>query len=739
MPRQLLSKFWFRDGYATDLSVTEGNGYMRQGSRNMLVSGAGLIFPFRGLTAYDDVVGGRQHFLTDDSFASLGTLDSAGQGSVFRAIGHLMYIGQGRVLYEGQDTTRIATTQLAYLTRNGPVFDAGSLDYDMGHARPSAPELFARIPPGPGQKPMNAVVAMVIWRADSLTGQPSIPSESVTISLANASVIVKFPEADTNGQDVWGLAGTLLGVQIGNLYALPVDIGGEVQESYLSYTRAIAQASGSTASTNITLNVATPVGERFTSADVGRRIKRTGVLDSKIVSITDAFTAVVDIEPSANFTDQPVTVVHAIDGIERAAEISWSDDDLLAIAELAPFEAFVPPDGRFGGVLMDTAYVEDVDGNIFYSIPNTFSFPRKNRRIYTEDKATVYVDTGQGFHWRIAKQSVSRLYYVPGLLPVQLDVMSKNIGCRFPQNACLGYNGRLMVWTGRPTVIDDSINSTFHTLIATEFKDWEQQVEATPVVPAYDPIGQYELWCYQNKILAMHAPSGRWCAPIDISTWTNGDIVSQVIIDEELYLGVSDDNYVASRTMDISGTTETIITDGFPIPAEYVGLYVYKGDELLGVIDSIDGTDAIILEPGPGVTEPGQELTFWRRTKPAYYTGIRLWKWNSGPGSPITIKSFYKELPGMTSVTEVEAVVKAGSTESDMTYYLSVNFDREDLVGVDTVPNSPATQLARSFRPNSRDADLIAVKIESELADGDMAVDYVNCQGEWNQSWSSNR
>lgn len=679
MPKQQLAKFRFNGGYASDLSITSESAYMRQGSVNALVTGAGLIVPFKGLTELANKDGSRQSFLTDDGYAGLGDHNTAGFGSVFRTLDLMFFIGGGELTINGEpviDPTPApaqvsASSQLQYLKRdsgtflNGEDTGASAFRFDVGHARPSAPVLYAKTPVSAGQKPMNAVVAVAIWRADSMTGQPSLPSEATTITVTNGSVIVQFPAADDNGQDVWGIGGTLLGVQIGNIYEIPTIRGGEVLESTLAYTRTITTASVSAGDATITLDPGTPANQRFTSADIGRRISRGVDQDSWIISITDPFTAECNDQASGTSSGS-ATVTHAVDGYERAVEVSWSDDDLLATATLAPYHAFEPPDGRFAGFLLDTFFVEDLEGTIFYSIPNYLSFPRAKRRIFTEDKATAYIDTGRGYQWRIATQSISKLYYVPGDSPIQLGIKTKNIGCKHPPNACLGYDGRLLVWSGRPTIVDGdgSFNSTIHQPVLSEFDGWEDQTSTTPVVTGYDPIDQYELWCYNNKIMAMHAPTGRWCSPIYINDWTSDTAVIQstVIINEKLYIAVKDNNAIA------------------------------------------------------------------------------LYAWNSGDGSDMVVSTYHRQLPGMTTVTQVDSVVRAGDSELELKYELVGDFDKIVEIGTAHIHSDDSGQIhqvAASFRPNFKGIGILSVTLTCIAADGRFAIDYVDCYGEWNQVYSN--
>ena len=788
MPRQELVKFAFSGGYASDIPATEPTNYLRQGSKNVLVTGSGLLKPFKGLTispataargsitvvsagstlnakditvngvtftfvntgpdpgtgtnirfntgdtlsqvatkiatklnAYaapvdvatytasgpvvnvvhdtpgfagnsftlatgsagfriamsgaklsggaDVPTGSRVNFLTDGGYAGLGDAGNIGSGSVAKQVDLLFFIGSGPLKVNGRAVTISgnpvqATSNWTYLTRSGGTFNDSSSMYQVGHAQPARPTVYAKTPPSSGQKTMNAAVTLCIWRADSNTGQPSLPSPASDILTVTAgSVIVVFPDADNNGQDLWGIGVTLPGLSdIGNMYQLQSELGGEVLESTLAFTRTITSLASTTSGTKIiTLDGATPVGDRFTNADVGRRIAIAGGCDSWITEITDDFHCLIDTNATGNVTNGTAVIRHAVNGILRAVEISWADTDILG-QPLAPFDGFEPPDGNFAGNLMDTFYIEDIYGTIFYSIPNYFSFPR-SRRIFTEDTATVYVDTGYGRHWRVAKQSIAQIFYSVGDKPIQAMLVSKNAGCKFPQNASLGYSSRLLAWTGRPTMVDfdGKMDSTFHLPVAAEFAGWENQTAENPVVTAYDPLGLYELWCYGNKIMAMHGPTNRWCAPILLDDWVTGTVVGQVIVNERLVLVVNS-----------AGT-----------------LYHYQ--------------------------------------------------WNVGSGSLMVLESYFRETPEhQTTITLVKSVVKPGTTASNFRYSIVKNFTASIDVGTSAIASTPATQIARHFEPNIRGVEDFAIKIEGFGAsigspiDGDAAVEYVGVWGEWN-------
>jgi hypothetical protein len=645
-----------------------------------MITGAGLIRPFKGLGEQLAKNGSKQSFLTDNSYAGLGSGSAVGQGSIYQAIDLLFFCGVGQVRVQGNDVPDgagdlQAGTTLSYLKRVAGEFTDGTLGtnhFQVGHPRPDAPVVTAKSPPSAGKYVMNAAVAVVVWRVDSNTGQTSLPSiPSQVVSLSSSSAIVQFGAADSNGQDYWGIGVPLLGLRdLGNFYALPIDIGGEVAESDLAYTRAITQASITNADNTLTLNGATPVADRFTTSDIGRRVAITGKLDSYIVSITDEFTAETADAATATATDEALTVTHAVDGILRAWEISWADTDLFG-QELAPYLAFEPPDCIFAGVMRDTFYVEDLEGTVFYSVPNSLSFPR-SQRIFTEDRATAWVTTGNGYHWRIAPQSVGKLYYIGGLRPLQLDILTNTVGCKFVQNACIGYAGRLMVWSGRPTIVGDdgSLNSTFYLVVESEFDDWEQQTIDTPVVPAYDPIGQYELWIYQRTVMAIHAPTGNWSSPIDLTPWLESEdslIVGQVIIEERLYL----------------------------------------------------------VE----LTDDGEML---------------LKAWDYGDGSVMVLQSYHEDTQrALCTISQIDSVVQSGSAETSFQLTIIKDFVKEkDLDAVRCQP-SPHNQVLDSMRPNIRGGQILGLRVTvsgagggTTPANGRAAVDYVTLYGEISETFA---
>lgn len=432
---------------------------MGVGSSNAMVSGDNNVRAFRGVTVLGGgKLGSRIHFNADQSYAGLGTQSSNGTGSVFSVKQLLMAIGAGQVNFDGSAiSTFIASSTLSYIKKSGGAYAAGALTgpFQAGRARPSAPLIFAKDSPSAGKLPMNGVVTVVIWRSSDIDGQVSLmslPSNSLTLS--NQSVIVQMPAADSNGQRHWGIGVVQIGFDtLGNYYALPTSLGGEVAESALT----------------------------------------------------------------------------TIDGITRAVEISWTNGALLR-QPLAPTKAFPPVAGQFAGVMNDTLFL-DADGIIYVGDSGWIgSFPPTNA-LFASEPAVHYLRLGENAFGRFGKHSMGILSYVGGSPALEYQELVSNLGILLPQNVAIGAGGRLLMWLGRPAVMENSLEPDFEYALKVlpDFEGWEAQTASNPVVPGCDPIGLYEIWCWQKKVNARHI-SGKWCAPVDLTGKINGNIMATVII-----------------------------------------------------------------------------------------------------------------------------------------------------------------------------------------------------------------
>ncbi|HKS27830.1 MAG TPA: hypothetical protein VJS44_08425 [Pyrinomonadaceae bacterium] len=252
-----------------------------------------------------------------------------------------------------------------------------------------------------------------------------------------------------------------------------------------------------------------------------------------------------------------------IDGITRAVEISWSNGALQG-QPLAPDKAFPLPAGQFAGVMNDTLFL-DADGIIYVGEPGYIgSFPPSNA-IFASEPAVHWLKIGPNAFGRFGKHSVGILMYVGGSPALEYQEILSNQGIALPQNVALGFGGRLLMWLGKPTVLDKALEPDFEyaNKVMPDFDGWDAgQSTSQPIVPCFDPQGLYECWCFQKKVMAKHAPTGRWCAPIDLTGKINGNIVSHVIHDRKLYLSCVDGLTLKLYQFDAgTGSTMVVQTD----------------------------------------------------------------------------------------------------------------------------------------------------------------------------------
>lgn len=549
--------------YASAAIRGRGAPLMRPPSQNALLTGSELIRAWRGPKLLNGVTGSRQFYLTDNNYAGLGDATNPGTGNIFTVKQLLHFVGSGQVSFAGTAIGgAVAASTLSYMRKSGATYVTPV--YQAGHAQPSAPGLFAKSSPSSGKTPMSGAVAVCIWRVCSITGQVSLKSLlSVVVTLSNQTCIVQFPSADTNGQDIFGIGVPQLGfADLGIEYALPISRGGEVQESTLAYTR----STGSATIVNNT-NIVNAAGANLTSADIGRRWA-FGTYDSWIVSINSPTQAVMnDTNTSGADITGAGTITHAVDGYTRAVEISWANGDLIG-QPLAPDKAFPPPAAQFGGVLNDTLWLEG-DQIIYPGDPGyNGSFPRSNA-IFPNESAIAYLPWADGVIARISRHSLGVLVYTGGAPALEFQVVLKNIGIKYGANAALGAPGRLLLWSGKPVVIDSSLNvdDQFFERVRPDFDGWDAgQTVDQPIVPGYDPQGKYEVWCYGQKVMPFHVPSGergRWCAPVSLAGKTIGNVVATVTTpDQKLLLCCSDGAQLKLYEFDAgTGSTMVVQTD----------------------------------------------------------------------------------------------------------------------------------------------------------------------------------
>jgi len=535
--KQSLGK-WVMQEYISALVRGGGGDYMAPGSENAMVSGERFLRAFRGVTTMAGEVGSRLYFSTYQEFAGLGAAGETPSGSVFTARQLLSFIGVGQLYFKGQAITGIgAEDTLQFIVATGTDFIPGPTTgpFQAGATQPSAPFVYPKTNPSAGQTPINGSVAVKIWRVSGYTGQVSLASlPSNVLVLTNQSVIVQFPLPDANGQTHWGIGVPKIGFDVlGVFYELPTSLQGEVAESVLSYSRSITGASIA-AGTNI-LNITDPdTADQFAPADIGRQIT-IGAYTSWIQSINSPTQAVMA-ATSAPGVSGTATLVHAVDGITRAIEISWTNGSLIQ-QNLVPDRAFPPDPGQFAGSANDVWWV-DSHGIIFVSDPGQVgSFPPSNA-IFANEDAVCYLPGADGLTWRFGKHSLGVMSYVGGSPALEYQELWHDLGITYPQNAAVGAGGRLLMWLGRPAVLQGGLEPDYsYAAKVTEFANWDaQQTAATPICIGYDGRGEYEVWCFKQTCMAKFVPRNAWCAPINLTGKVSGDIVSVNTYRKQLYL-----------------------------------------------------------------------------------------------------------------------------------------------------------------------------------------------------------
>lgn len=538
MSKTELSSWVFTDGYASSVPRLFMRTILAFGSRNAILTGLGFIRNFGGLDKISlRGKGSWQFFQTDNNFAGLGDESGYGKGSVFKVQRVLAVTGEGAVRVGGEDIGVDADSTLQYVKKvSGNYVSPG---YPAGQARPSSQTIYPKNTAGAGHVPMDGTVCTVIWRIDSATGQVSLASlPSNVLSLNGQTVIQPFPAIDT-AQDHWGIGVCKPGFGTAPVfYQLKTDLGGEVAETTLAYTRTIAQGSIVSGDKTVTLNAATPIGNRFTAADVGRRVVIAGKLNSWIASVTNSFNAETNEAAAATAVNSSTVITHAVEGIPRSVEISWTTES-LAGQELAPFDAYPPPSNlKWAGIINDAMFVETSDGIIYVGVVGFIgSFPPKNT-LFPSEPAKLYLDGSDGLYWRFSNNTLLALTYVGGQKPLELQTVWKNTGILYPQNAAIGKGGRVIAWSGKPVRLgaggEPDIEFAFK--VYKDFDGWNEQTEQMPVICAYDPVNQFEIWAWNKTVMAVRAGTDIWCSPINVASYLVGGecLISAVVVGNQL-------------------------------------------------------------------------------------------------------------------------------------------------------------------------------------------------------------
>lgn len=254
--------------------------------------------------------------------------------------------------------------------------------------------------------------------------------------------------------------------------------------------------------------------------------------------------------PLFKLTEVADSALTTIDGVPRSYEFEWSDAELVG-ADLAPIDSFPPPQAVFGGVLNDVTFVDgaygDLDSGVSSSNPGSSIsislplFPEEyppDFILFPPEEPTALIGVADGYHLRFGKRSLCALTYTGGTPPLSIQTLWSNTGIESPNNACIAGGGRLYCYAGKPIRMGDGgqPDSSFATEVSDQFDGWVQADEVT----GWDQDHQYVCFMYQKTIIPYHEPSDSWCAPLDITGLTIGNIISCVTEDRKLLIACTD-------------------------------------------------------------------------------------------------------------------------------------------------------------------------------------------------------
>ena len=563
-----LANFMFKryDGSAAPLD--QGTDTMASGSSNVMISGTGKNFIFRGIKILDGgtPVGSKVMMNAATDYAGLGDYNETGIGSVFRVLGAIFFIGAGRVYYNGTYQSVSATTTLQIKK-----MVSGSLGttYQAGSAQPSAPTILAVTPPAGFTGKNNGTVSARITRVRAATGgESNVSLSSNAVTATNQSIAITFPSADANGQDYWGVYVTKNAEgAIGNAYFLQ-----EVPESVIAATVTASRVATNTTSIGVANGTltSTHIGWQYTSSgDVTTYVTAVGADDSYAAGKQ----AITLNAANGSTNTQNATFTRAVSGVTRTYVFEWRDSDLVG-ADIAPIRNYPPPAAIFGGSIGDVTFVDGALGDTVdvtrYARDNSISsantttttvgnaiavsdpakpesFPPDNY-IFTNDAPTAVLQGGDGVVWRFARNSLGVIRYVGGSPALSYEKIWTGIGIENQNHCVLGAGGRLYAYTGQRGLVRLGVNGEPDTLWAAPIHDDMSGFTSSNVSLGYDANQQYVLVMHGTTILAFYEPLEVWCSPLSISSSVSvGAVaVSAVTYQGNVYLSVGDGTASAS-------------------------------------------------------------------------------------------------------------------------------------------------------------------------------------------------
>jgi hypothetical protein len=356
-----LANFVFKRYDSSAEAFTGRVDTMTAGSVNVLITGTGRNFIFRGLAQIaGPLAGGKVMMNVGEDYAGLGAYNETGIGSVFRVLGAWFFIGAGTLYKNGVTTSASALTTLQI---KKVVSGALGTTYQAGLAKPSAPTVAAITPPTGFSGKNNGVVSVKIARVRSATGARSNASlSSNAVQATNQSISVTFPSADVNGQDYWEVDVTRNGEgAVGNHFFLQ-----EIPESV------IAASTTSTVILDSDTTIRVPNGTLTSSHigwayRVGQTEATTAVVPANITTAGNARCIVT----AAGMAGSPKTVTFAVALNDTAAQVAGKAR--TALAADANVSAFFNVGGESAEIILTVKTIAANDATMNFTLEDVTS------------------------------------------------------------------------------------------------------------------------------------------------------------------------------------------------------------------------------------------------------------------------------------------------------------------------------------------------------------------------------
>lgn len=508
---------------------------------NFLYNQIGQLETFRGCTASLTNIGGPLVLLTGTTFTTMAT----GNAIIYTGKS-LWFIGTGTVKTQNPSNLSAMVTigsassilQLAVLS--GSTYQTA---VQAGLSAPEAPTIAGRTTLGVGFIGKNTgVYSIELTKVRSTTGaesNASLPSNVITVT--SQSIRVEFPAAPTDGTDTWYIYVTAAGFGPTGPYLFLQS----VLESELTVT--------GTGTINIGTSTTTwtrVAGHTLTAADVGKQIVIVGAgvagatLTTIVSTVNTGAQTLTFATPASTSVVAAVTTLNAyLDGVPRAIEIEWSDNELI-LSQKPPLDNDPPPSGSHVFALGNVMCVAGCYNGIGLACSKPGqpeAFPVDNVSFLPEPVVNVVGRPQDGFVYLICANSIHAAVYTGAIdgPPVIVRTLWDRVGCAGFASAAVYGNQLYVITNGKKfarTGPDGNVDYTFSQRVASQLASWTPGTAVT----GYDDNRRGFAFVQDQQIYFYHIDLDRW-GVVDLSQVTGsgnptGNIKCAVTQDGRLYL-----------------------------------------------------------------------------------------------------------------------------------------------------------------------------------------------------------